>query len=179
MMMTVPFNIQYSQIETIFQMTHISASQQRRNVQLNFATASRTSGNCVIKMVSRFLFDAFRVDYFRVGHVSTDDSIKGSNKLILSFVLQKVGVWKSHWAIFFDKHYIWLHFLKEKMNPKWWANDLPWYAFSSSFEIILKEQIKRKRFSRNSCMKIRNFNALQLFSQRDLLLWAFLTLDLL
>ena len=130
MMMTIPSNIQYSQIKTIFQMTHISASQQRRNVQLNFATASRTSGNCVIKMVSRFLFDAFRVDYFRVGHLSTDDSIKGSNKLILSFVLQKVGVWKSHWAIFFDKHYIWLHFFKEKMNPKWWANDLPWYAFS-------------------------------------------------
>ena len=95
-MMAIPSNIQYSQIETIFQMTHISASQQRRKVQLNFATASRTSGNCVIKMVSRFLFDAFRVDYFRVGHLSTDDSIKGSKKLILSmsllFVLLKVGV---------------------------------------------------------------------------------------
>ena len=82
MMLTIPSNIQYSQIETIFQMTHISASQQRRKVQLNFATASRTSGNCVIKMVSRFLFDAFRVDYFRVGLVSSDDSIKGSNKVI-------------------------------------------------------------------------------------------------
>ena len=74
-------------------MTHISASQQRRKVQLNFATASRTSGNCVIKMVSRFLFDAFRVDYFRVGHLSTDDSIKGSNKLNLLFVLKKLRCW--------------------------------------------------------------------------------------
>ena len=134
-------------------MTHISASQQRRKVQLNFATASRTSGNCVIKMVSRFLFDAFRVDYFRVGHVSTDDSIKGWNKLILSislsFVLQKVGVWKSY--IFWQTLHMTSFF---QMNPKWWANDLPscltpmliFFFFSAHLKSYWRSKLRQKGF---------------------------------